>query len=283
MVIFQFDIFPAMFSKTLKKLIVYFFVFLALAVVGWAQERLILIGGGKRPAAAMKRFIEWSGADKGEILVIAWASGEPQASADAVKKEIAGLSENKIRIEIAPFAPLNEKTRAALLSQIKSAGGFFFTGGDQSRIMDVLRDEELLKLLKEKYRQGAVFGGTSAGLAIMSAIMITGEGDFTVIDGAKVETRSGLGLLPDAIVDQHFIKRQRQNRLFGLILKNSSLLGVGVDENTAFLVQDNRFGEVLGDSQVMILDVPPKKDFMKVFILKPGEKFDLRKRRRLSK
>ena len=64
-------------------------------------------------------------------------------------------------------------------------------------------------------------------------MMITGGGDHTVLDGQKVEVRAGLGLLPGVILDQHFLKRQRQNRLFGLVLDHPRLLGVGVDEGTA--------------------------------------------------
>ncbi len=89
--------------------------------------------------------------------------------------------------------------------------------------MEVLkRRVAFFQILKLRYDAGTVFGGTSAGAAIMSSQMITGEGDFTVIDGKKVQTSLGLGLLPDdVIVDQHFIKRQRQNRLFGLISAKS--------------------------------------------------------------
>ena len=109
--------------------------------------------------------------------------------------------------------------------------------------------------------------------------MITGEGDFTVIDAKKVETRGGLGLLPeDVIVDQHFIKRQRQNRLFGLILRNGSKFGVGVDEDTALLVIDNRFAQVTGLHQVMTVVPGKKPGGLLIQLVNPGEWLDLRKR-----
>jgi cyanophycinase len=115
----------------------------------------------------------------------------------------------------------------------------------------------------------------------MSAQMITGEGDFTVIDGSKVQTNLGLGLLPDyVIVDQHFIKRQRENRLFGLILQNPEKFGVGIDESTAILVSDNRFAEVVGTSQVMLVSAKPReKQALIIYLANPGERFDLRKRK----
>jgi cyanophycinase len=130
-----------------------------------------------------------------------------------------------------------------------------------------------------KYDGGTLFSGSSAGTAIMSEKMITGEGDFKVIDGTRVEVKAGLGLLTDAIVDQHFIVRQRQNRLMGLIWKYPNLLGIGIDEDTALYVKDNRFGEVLGASKVLILDA--KREPMKVILLKSGDKFDLKKRKKL--
>jgi cyanophycinase len=108
--------------------------------------------------------------------------------------------------------------------------------------------------------------------------MITGEGDFTVIDGAKVETREGLGLLPGAIVDQHFLKRQRENRLFGLILKYPEMLGVGVDQATALLVEDGLWGEVAGDGQVMLVDGRHEPGALLVRLFKNGERIDLAKR-----
>ena len=113
----------------------------------------------------------------------------------------------------------------------------------------------------------------------MSTQMITGEGDFTVIDGDKVQTVVGLGLLPDdVIVDQHFIKRQRQNRLFGLVLQSGRKYGIGIDEDTALLVIDNRFGEVVGARQVMTVIPAKREGGLFVQMLKPGDWLDLRKR-----
>lgn len=237
-----------------------------------------MIGGGERPASILSKLTELGGGDKGKMLVITWASGDPQASFKAFKEDVEKVS--KIELVFAPVTPLIDEAKSKFLQQLKESSGVFFTGGDQNRIMEVLKDENLLKALTEKYNGGAVFSGTSAGTAIMSKIMITGEGDFKVIDGNKVETRDGLGLLPNTIVDQHFIVRQRQNRLFGLILKNPTMIGIGIDEDTAFYVSDNRFGEVLGDSQVMILDAQNKTNELKVHLLKPNEKFDLKKRKR---
>lgn len=237
-----------------------------------------MIGGGERTADVLTRLAEWTGKDEStKLLVVTWASGVPDESFAAFKSDFEKVS--KIALVNAPLRPLDDAAKIKFLEQLKTANGVFFTGGDQNRVMEVLRDAQLLNALKEKYKSGAVFGGTSAGAAIMSAMMITGEGDFTVIDGAKVETKQGLGLLPEAIVDQHFIKRQRQNRLLGLVIKNPQMLGIGIDEDTAFAVRGNRFAEVLGKSGVMIFDARKSINPLKVFYLKNGERFDLKKRK----
>lgn len=262
-----------MFKKNLLLLILLAILF----VTSYSQQRLLVIGGGKRTPDILAKIAEQSGSEKGKLLVIPWAGGEQQDYFDAFKKDIEKVS--NIQLIKASFRPLNEQTKLEFLQQLKEATGVFFTGGDQNRVMEVLKDESLLKALQEKYKSGTLFSGTSAGTAIMSKVMITGEGDLKVLDGSKVETKDGLGLLTEVIVDQHFIKRQRQNRLLGLVLKYPNLLGMGIDEDTAVFVKDNRTGEVLGDSQVLIFDA--KKEPMRVFFLKKGDKFDLQKRKRL--
>ncbi|MEP6924999.1 MAG: cyanophycinase [Pyrinomonadaceae bacterium] len=242
-----------------------------------AQERLVIVGGGDRPSAALAKFVEWAGKDQARVLIIPWATSEPEASFKSLKEDFAPF--RPASVELAPIAPLTDEKKNQFLSQLKLATGVFFTGGDQVRIMNVLKDESLLKILKQRYAEGTVFGGTSAGTAIMSSQMITGEGDFTVIDGKKVETTGGLGLLPDdVIVDQHFIKRQRQNRLFGLILQNPKKFGIGINEDTALLVTDNRYGEVVGASQVMLVNSGKQSGSLTIYLLEPGEKLDLKKR-----
>jgi len=243
-----------------------------------AQERLIIVGGGKRPEAAMAKFIEWAGKERAHILIIPWATSEPEASFQYLKKDL--VIYNPKEIELAPIAPITEEKKTKFLNQLKNATGVFFTGGDQVKIMEVLKDESLFQNLKQRYDAGVVFGGTSAGAAIMSSQMITGEGDFTVIDGKKVQTSLGLGLLPDdVIVDQHFIKRQRQNRLFGLILQNREKFGIGIDEDTALVLIDNRYGEVVGARQIMTVNAQGRNGALIVHLLQPGEWFDIRKRK----
>jgi cyanophycinase len=243
-----------------------------------AQTKLMAIGGGARPAIALSRFVAWSGGGKARLLIITWASGVPQESFAAAAKEFKEPS--PASVVHAPVLPLTEATRREFLRQLKDATGIYFTGGDQNRVMDALdKDAELLRALQERYRAGIPFGGTSAGTAIMTSPMITGDGDLTLLDGSQVKTRNGLDLLPGVILDQHFLKRQRQNRLFGLILNDHKTLGLGIDEATALFVTDNREALVIGNSQVMAVEWQEKSGGLLIRLLRHGDRLDLRSRR----
>jgi len=261
----------------------------ALALAGASSAapvtRLVLVGGGDRPGNAVARFVEWAGGASARVLVVPWASGEPKESCESL---VAELREHGAAEAVCgPHAVLDAKGQAAPLdagkvettrAALARATGVFFTGGDQVRVMDALAGSpSLVAELRARYAGGTVFGGTSAGTAIMSALMITGEGDFTVIDAAKVEVKPGLGLIGGVIVDQHFVKRQRENRLFGLVLAHPELRGVGVNEDTALLVTDGRYGEVVGVGPVMLVDAKGP-DRLEVRLLSPGQKVDLAKR-----
>src|SRR4030095_9424208 len=144
-----------------------------------AQQKLVLIGGGPPPSEALSRVVEWAGNDRARVLIIPWATQHPDAAFKSMKEHFAAF---KIEaIDAAPSAPLNDNDKSRFLEQLKNATVVFFSGGDQSRIMDVLKDEALLRALRLRYQQGVVFAGTSAGTAIMSGRMITGDGDFKVI------------------------------------------------------------------------------------------------------
>ena len=156
----------------------------------------------------------------------------------------------------------------------RRADGVWFTGGDQTKVMEVLKDRTMLQALRKKYQEGTVFGGTSAGCAIMSLKMLTGNADLTVIDPTKVEIAEGLGLLPEqVIVDQHFLRRQRENRLFGALLGNPGHAGIGIDEDTAMLLSDGSQARVVGRAQVML--VTPQSDGLRIQLFQPGERFRL--------
>jgi len=252
-----------------------FLVLLLLAVPAIGQQRLLVIGGGTRPPDAMKKFVEWSGGARSRILVITWASGVPDESYASLEK--AFQTANAGLVEHAPIRPLDSETRAKFVEQLNGASGVFFSGGDQNRIMDVLADDGLLQLIKAKYNSGTPFGGTSAGAAVMSDPMMTGEADLKILDGTKVGVRKGLGFVPNVIFDQHFLVRQRYGRLFGLIISNPKMLGIGIDEDTSVMIEDNRKLTVVGATQVMFVNSKKGAQPFSLSFLKAGQRFDLKK------
>ncbi len=247
------------------------------ACAAYGQQRLMVVGGGNRPVEATKKFVEWSGGAKSKILVITWATAEEDSSFDGTKK--AFLAANPGSVEHAPIRPLDAEKRAKLVDQLKEATGIYFGGGDQNRIMDVFKDDELLKIIRSKYAAGTPVGGTSAGAAVISDPMMTGDADLKILDGSKVGVRGGLGLIPEIMFDQHFLIRQRHNRLFGFVMQNPKYLGVGIDEGNAVLVANNRDLRVVGKTQVMFIDGKDHNGAMIVNVLKSGACYDLRKRK----
>jgi cyanophycinase len=249
---------------------------------------LVLIGGGDKPDDAMHKFIELAGGPDAPIIAIPTASSEADA---------ADYYETLFRdtFKCTRMVSLRIKTRedAARADYAELAGkarGIFFGGGDQVLITKALLGTPVGEAIAEAFARGAVVGGTSAGTACQSKVMITGEGDFTAIRAKSVETLEGLGFIPGVVVDQHFVKRQRENRLFSVILEHPELLGVGVDETAAIWVRPDRTFQVLGKSSVLVFDAAGAavsrrpdaggKDLLgvhglKVHVLLPGEVFDL--------
>ena len=156
----------------------------------------------------------------------------------------------------------------SIVDRLQSVTGVWFAGGDQSRIMRAIGETRTASGIRRRYLEGAVIGGTSAGAAVMSALMITGDERrpggarppadssqaYITIDRHNVVTTPGLGLIGGAIIDQHFVRRKRQNRLMSLVLENPSQVGVGIDESTAIVVRPDGRWEVAGASVAVIFD-----------------------------
>jgi cyanophycinase len=159
--------------------------------------------------------------------------------------------------------------------------------------MEAVRETPILEALKEAYANGAVISGTSAGAAVMSRRMITGnqlrypdtDGGFTTIESDNIEIGEGLGFLQNVIIDQHFIKRERLNRLIAASLENPDQICVGIDESTAIVVE-GEFATVVGISQVVVLRNKLKKtntngsllgtESLEMSVYLPGDRFRLR-------
>ena len=223
---------------------------------------LVIVGGGDRPEAMMRRFVELAGGAGARIAVVPNASSEPEETGRELVAELDGLGARA-------FVYLADRAEAgtvAAAARLDSVTGIWFSGGDQARVTEALGGTPALRAMQRRYREGAVVGGTSAGAAIMSDSMITGNqtppGDTTgyygdeypAISRRRVEIVPGLGFLPEVIVDQHFIRRERHNRLMSAVLERPALLGVGIDESTALEVSPDGRWRVLGESAIVIYD-----------------------------
>jgi len=221
---------------------------------------LLIIGGGERTDDIMRRFTALASAfDAGKIVVFTMATGVP----DEVRQETLAEYERLGVKDVAVFHLTREEALKPDAAKIlDGAGGVFFTGGDQSRLTAVLLGTPVLGRIREIYGKGGVVGGTSAGAAVQSALMITGEEKRTkdedelweAIWANNVVHTEGFGFLKNAIIDQHFVARRRHNRLISLVLENPTLIGVGIEESTAVLVRPDGKYEVVGENQVLIFD-----------------------------
>jgi cyanophycinase len=206
----------------------------------------------------MAEFARLAGAAQGFVLVFPQASERPEAGAE-LKQEFLELGIG--RVEVVDVDRAGADSDAAL-ARTQGATGVFFGGGDQSKLMAVLSGTRLEGRLHELHRSGAVMAGTSAGAAVMSRTMIVGDerrplktdDAWQTIEAGNVVTATGLGFLEDAIVDQHFVRRKRHNRLIALVLENPRLLGVAVDEETGALFRPDGTFEVIGNGPVVVYD-----------------------------
>ncbi len=222
--------------------------------VGTADGRghLVLIGGGDAPPEVMATFVRLAGGPTAPLVVIPTASDDPTTGPEmaAELRDVFGCSD----VAVLEVRGCNDAARADWVALAERARGIYFTGGDQTRIITAFADSPLLAAIDRAFAAGATLAGTSAGTACMSRLMITGEGDFSVIRASNVELWLGLGFLPGVIVDQHFVARQRQNRLLAVTLEHPALLGVGVDEGTAIWVRPDLTFSVLGLGTVTVVD-----------------------------
>jgi cyanophycinase len=149
----------------------------------------------------------------------------------------------------------DETSKDPRLDMLADAKAVFFTGGDQFKITTRLGGTALSERIEEIYRRGGVIGGTSAGataLGEMMLVVIPGAGITTV--GDALHMTPGLGLAKNMIIDQHFSERGRIRRLLGAVAQNPRLLGVGIDEDTAVVVESDGTLNILGSGAVYIVD-----------------------------
>lgn len=209
------------------------------------KGHLVVVGGGGVPDVILQRAISLAGGPAAPIVVLPQASELPDTG-DVAVAMWAKAGATNIRW-------LTLKDLAADRQAIEGASLIWFPGGDQNKLIRALEGTSLPAAIRARYAAGAVVGGTSAGAAVMSAVILTGDADLQSITAGATKTAQGFALWPEVIVDQHFLKRQRHSRLISAVLDHPHLVGVAVDERTAAIVSGSRF-EVLGESTVLVVD-----------------------------
>jgi cyanophycinase len=237
---------------------------LILCICSFSQPKgnLFIIGGGDRSSRLIHTLISTAQLSaKDYIVVLPMATGEPDTAYYYIKIEVEKACSNTI-------ANLNftkkDTSNTKRLDSLQHAKLIFITGGDQSRFMNVVLHTPIQQAILKAYNNGATVAGTSAGAAMMSSHMITGNhllGDttyyatFRELRKDNIEIKEGLGLLTSAIIDQHFVVRSRYNRLLSALAKYPALPCIGIDEATAIIVHGKKV-KVTGEGQVILFSNP---------------------------
>lgn len=252
-----------------------------------AKGNLVILGGGPRPLSIMNKIVELS--PDSSILIIPMASSIPDTVGWDQRDQFYSYGAKKVDILMMDE---NDKNDSEIADLLRNAKGIWFSGGDQNRLMEYLGDGILIDAIQEAYNNGAVISGTSAGAAVMSRVMITGDEvnpdeyrAFASIRKDNIVTSPGIGLLTNVIIDQHFIRRSRMNRLISTLLDHPERFAAGIDESTALWVRPGGHFEVIGESQVILLGETASNDVqpgelhgttgMQLFVLPPGSTFTI--------
>ncbi|WAH37323.1 cyanophycinase [Alicyclobacillus dauci] len=215
---------------------------------------LVIVGGAEDKTGEcriLRRFIELGGGKSAYVLVITVATELP-IEVGTEYTEVFG------RLGVADVRTFDVSTREAAnldsaVKMIRNATCIYFTGGDQLRITKLLGGTRVDAELHEAYHRGVPLGGTSAGASMMSSTMIV-EGEAETNPRVSiVDMAPGMEFLDGAVVDQHFAQRGRLGRLLSAVAQYPHHLGLGIDENTAVIVQDHVL-EVVGQGAVSIVD-----------------------------
>ncbi len=219
------------------------------------KTRLIIIGGAedkKNNMTILKEISDIILSKNGNLVIAPTASQIPDEIEDIYLKVFRELGIRKIKI--LDIKHRIDAYKGENIEIIRNADLIFFTGGDQLRITSVLGGTPIYKALEDKFNNGCIFAGTSAGASVMSDVMISsGEGK-NAPRRKGIRLAPGLGFIEDCIIDQHFEERGRIGRLMTSIAQNPEKLGIGIDEDTAIIVNDQNKFRVIGSGAVYVLD-----------------------------
>ncbi len=258
-------------------------------------KRVLAIGGAEdkeNECKILKKFVELAGGDDAEVLIMTVATKEVEETIKDYRRVFRRLKAGRIK---AFDISMREDTASKRGMQlIESATGIFFTGGDQLDIASLLGGTKMLESIKQRQCNGCVIAGTSAGAAMMSkSMLISGKPEESPRFG-NVEIGPGLDFIPETIIDTHFSQRGRCGRLMTAVAHYPQDIGIGIDEDTAILVNNGTEFRVLGSGSAIIVDGGPMTHTnladlehgellelhdLSLHVLPAGARYDLRKQR----
>lgn len=216
---------------------------------------LIIIGGGEDKNAhkeILEDVVRLSGGNEANIAIITTATNYPLEVGEEYKRifyDIGAAYVHTINIECR-----KEANNRKILRSLENVNCLFFTGGDQLRISSILGGTEFHRFIQQKIEKDLIVAGTSAGASMMSEVMVVEGDDDDAPRKCTVKMAPGMGFIKGVIIDQHFNQRGRIGRLLGAVAQNPYALGIGIDEDTAILLNDKDEIEVIGSGVITIVD-----------------------------
>jgi cyanophycinase len=257
----------------------------AIMVIGGAEDKV----NGRQ---ILTNFFGRSGSTDARIAIIPSASREPAVIGERYRLIFEEMGAKGI--EILDIRDRDQCDDPLLQSYVENCTGVFMTGGDQLRLCGLLADTPLMQTVRQRAQQGEItLAGTSAGAAVMGHFMIAGGGSGESPNRSLVDMTTGLGIIPQVIVDQHFHNRNRMARLISALSGHTDRLGIGIDEDTCALFEGDGLLQVIGKGTVTILDAhelshtnhacigatdPISICNLRLHVLCHGDRYDLRKR-----
>jgi cyanophycinase len=214
-------------------------------VIGGAEDKL-------RDKAILARFARFAEGAEGHVVVISTASSLGDLATEAYRDLFGGLGIGRVT-GLRP-QDREEAMDPALAAELATATGVFLTGGNQSRLAQVVAGTRLGDALFLAHDRGAVLAGTSAGASAMASHMVAFGRSGSTPKNRMAQLSAGLGILQGMVIDQHFEQRGRIGRLLAIVAGSPSLLGVGLDEDTCAVVFADQSLHVIGRGAVTIVD-----------------------------
>ncbi len=241
---------------------------------------LVIVGGAMKSPEIFNEFLMLAGGEDALIILV------PTAIADTVSLEMQKRQLEYLQslgaknVVVLHTKDRNKANQLSFYQPVLNATGVWFTGGRQWRIADSYLGTKTEEAFHQLFERGGVIGGSSAGATIQGSYLARGDTKTNTIMMGDHE--DGFGFMPNTAIDQHLLKRNRQFDLIEIIESKPELLGIGIDENTAIIVNGHQFS-VMGTGYVAIYDSNLIKEQsygrFKFFLLTSGDVYDWKDRK----